>query len=104
MLAIAGRCREPPLPDVPTMDEAGLKDFRAITWFGLFAPKRTPATVLDRVHGVVQTALAKDEIKRVWAEQAAKVELESRTDFSRFVDQEIVRWGAIAKVANVQLE
>jgi tripartite-type tricarboxylate transporter receptor subunit TctC len=104
VLAIAGRRREPLLPDVPTMDEAGLKDFRAITWFGLFAPKRTPAAVLDRMHGVVQAALAKDEVKRVWAEQAAKVELESRADFSRFVDQEIVRWGAIAKVANVQLE
>ena len=52
----------------------------------------------------MQTALAKDEVKRVWAEQAAKVELESRADFSRFVDQEIVRWGAIAKVADVQLE
>jgi tripartite-type tricarboxylate transporter receptor subunit TctC len=104
VLAVAGRRREPLLPDVPTMDEAGLKDFRAITWFGLFAPKRTPAAVLDRMHGVVQTALAKDEVKRVWAEQAAKVELESRADFSRFVDQEIVRWGAIAKVANVQLE
>jgi tripartite-type tricarboxylate transporter receptor subunit TctC len=104
VLAIAGRRREPLLPDVPTMDEAGLKDFRAITWFGLFAPKRTPTAVLDRIHGVVQTALETDEVKRLWLEQAAKVEPESGDDFARFVDQEVVRWGAIAKVANVQLE
>jgi tripartite-type tricarboxylate transporter receptor subunit TctC len=103
-LAIAGRRREPMLPDVPTMDEAGLKDFRAISWFALFAPKRTPAAILDRVQAAVQQALATDEIKRVWAEQAGKVELESRADFTRFVGQEIVRWGAIAQAAGVQME
>jgi tripartite-type tricarboxylate transporter receptor subunit TctC len=103
-LAIAGRRREPMLPDVPTMDEAGFKDFRAVSWFGLFAPKRTPAAILDRMHASVQQALATDEVKRVWTEQAAKVELESRAEFARFVDQEVVRWSATAKAANVQLE
>lgn len=103
-LAIAGRRREPLLPDVPTMDEAGLKDFRAVSWFGLFSPKATPAPILDRMHGAVQKALAAEEIKRVWAEQAAKVELESRADFTRFVGQEIVRWSATARAANVELE
>lgn len=104
VLGIAGRRREPLLPDVPTMDEAGLKDFRAVAWFGLFAPRRTPATILDRTHDVVQSALAADDVKRIWVEQGARVELESRADFTRFVDQEIVRWSAIAKSANVKLE
>lgn len=104
VLGVAGRRREPMLPDVPTMDEAGLKDFRAVAWFALFAPKRTSVAVLDRMHGAVQAALAADDVKAAWAEQGAKVELESRADFGRFVDQEIVRWNAIAKAANVQLE
>jgi tripartite-type tricarboxylate transporter receptor subunit TctC len=43
-------------------------------------------------------------VKALWAEQGAKVELESRADFGRFVDQEIVRWNRIAKAANIQLE
>lgn len=103
-LAVAGRRREPLLPGVPTMDEAGLKDFRAAAWFGLFAPKQTPEAILDRMHGAVQQALATDDVKAVWAEQGAKVELESRADFSRFIDQEVVRWNAIAKAANIQLE
>ena len=104
VLAIAGRRREPLLPDVPTMDEAGLKDFRAVAWFALFAPKRTPEAILDRLHDAVQVALAADDVKAIWAEQGAKVELESRADFTRFVDQEVVRWNAIAKAANIQLE
>jgi tripartite-type tricarboxylate transporter receptor subunit TctC len=103
-LGVAGRRREPMLPNVPTIDEAGLKDFRAASWFGLFAPRRTPAAILDRMHAAVQMALGGDEVKRVWVEQAAKVEPESRADFSRFVEQEIRRWTAIAKAAGVQLE
>lgn len=104
VLAIAGRRREALLPEVPTMDEAGLKDFRAVAWFALFAPRRTPDAILDRMHGVVQQALGADDVKAAWAEQGAKVELESRADFTRFVDQETVRWSAIARAANIQIE
>jgi tripartite-type tricarboxylate transporter receptor subunit TctC len=86
------------------MDEAGLKDFRAVAWFALFAPRRTPPAILDRMHDLVQQALAADDVKAAWAEQGAKVELESRADFTRFVDQEIVRWNAIARAANIQIE
>jgi tripartite-type tricarboxylate transporter receptor subunit TctC len=104
LLGVSDRRRAPILPGVPTLDEAGLKDFRAIAWFALFAPKRTPVAVLDRMQAVVQEALAADDVKALWAEQGGKVELESRADFARFIDQEIVRWGAIAKAANIQLD
>jgi tripartite-type tricarboxylate transporter receptor subunit TctC len=104
VLGIAGRRRDPILPDVPTMDEAGLKDFRAVAWFALFAPKRTPAAILDRMHDEVQAALAADDVRNIWAEQGAKVELESRAEFGRFIDQEIVRWNRVAKAANIQLD
>ena len=104
VLGIAGRRRDPVLPDVPTMDEAGLKDFRAVAWFALFAPRRTPAAILDRMHDEVQSALAAADVKNIWAEQGAKVELESRTEFGRFIDEEIVRWNRVATAANIQLE
>ena len=103
-LGIAGRRRDPILPDVPTMDEAGLKDFRAVAWFALFAPSHTPAVILDRMHDEVQAGLAADDVKKIWAEQGAKVELESRTEFGRFIDDEVVRWNRVAKAANIQLE
>lgn len=103
-LAVANRRREPLLPDVPTAHEAGLADFRITTWFGLFAPARTPGAVLDRLHGAVQEALANEDVKRLWQEQGAKVEPESRADFARFVTQDTERWRRIAKAANVQLD
>jgi tripartite-type tricarboxylate transporter receptor subunit TctC len=103
-LAVANRRREPVLPDVPTMQEAGLADFRVTTWFGLFAPKATPSAILDRLHGAVQGALDEEAIKRAWVEQGARVELESRADFARFVGREIERWSRIAKAANIPME
>jgi tripartite-type tricarboxylate transporter receptor subunit TctC len=103
-LAVANRRREAVLPEVPTMAEAGLDDFRMTIWFGLFAPKRTPDAILDRLHAAVQAALGSEEVKRVWRDQSARVELESRADFARFVTQETGRWTARAKAANVQME
>lgn len=104
VLAVGGRRREPLLPDVPTFAEAGLADFRASSWYGLFAPRGTPTAVLDRMHAVIQEALAQPEVKQIWAEQGARVELESREDFTRFVGLEIERWGRIARDAKVQME
>jgi tripartite-type tricarboxylate transporter receptor subunit TctC len=103
-LAVASRRREALLPDVPAAHEAGLADFRMTTWFGLFAPARTPDAILDRLHGAVQEALGDEGVKRLWREQGAKVELESRADFARFVTRETERWSRIAKAANVRME
>ena len=103
-LAVANRRREPLLPDVPTMDEAGLPDFRATIWFGLFAPKKTPDAILDRLHAATQAALEEEKIKAMWIEQGARVEPESRADFARFVAADSERWSRIAKAANIKME
>jgi tripartite-type tricarboxylate transporter receptor subunit TctC len=103
-LAVASRRREASIPDVPTAHEAGLADFRMTTWFGLFAPARTPGAILDRLHGAVQEALADEGVKRLWREQGAKVEPESRADFARFVVRDTERWSRIARAASVQME
>jgi tripartite-type tricarboxylate transporter receptor subunit TctC len=104
VLGIAGRRGEPLLPGVPTMSDAGLPDFRVGSWDALFAPKGTPAPILDRMHDVVQEALADPKVKRVWEEQGAKVEFESRADFTRFVEREIARWSRIATAAHLRVE
>ncbi len=103
-LGVANRRRDALLPDVPTLHEAGLADFRMTIWFGLFAPGRTPDAILDRLHGAVQQALVDEGVKRLWAEQGARVELESRAEFADFVRRETERWSRIAKAANVQME
>ena len=103
-LAVANGRREPLLPGVPTMDEAGLANFRARIWFGLFAPQQTPDAVLDLLHAAVQAALKDPKLEAVWSEQGARVELESRRDFARFVASDSERWARLARQANVELE
>ncbi len=103
-LAIANRRRDALLPGVPTMHEAGLAEFRMTTWFGLFAPRRTPDEILDRLHGAVQAALVSDNVRRLWLAQGARVELESRAAFADFIRRESVRWNRIAKAANIEME
>jgi hypothetical protein len=78
-----------------------------IAWVGPSPGERStdaPAEILDRTRGAVQAPLDRDAVKRVLLEEGAKVELDSRADYNRFVDQEIVRWNAIVKAANIQLE
>ena len=103
-LGVANRRRDALLPGVPTMHEAGLADFRMTIWFGLFAPKSTPDAILDRLHGAVQQALVDEGVKKLWVEQGARVELESRAEFAAFVKRETERWSGIARAANVQME
>jgi tripartite-type tricarboxylate transporter receptor subunit TctC len=104
VLAVAARRRDPQFPDAPTFAEAGIADFRASQWFGLFARTGTPAAILDRMHEATQAGLEDAEVKALWARHAARVDLESRADYARFVTQEIGRWGRLAKKANLRLE
>jgi tripartite-type tricarboxylate transporter receptor subunit TctC len=103
-LAVASRLRQPILPDLPTFTEAGLADFRVSTWYGLFAPKATPVANVDTLHAAVQAALASDDVKRVWLEQGARVDLESRQVFVDFVTAEVERWSAIARTTGIPMD
>ena len=56
------------------------------------------------MHAAVQDALASDAIKQAWDDQGAKVELESRADFVRFVGQDVERWKRIARAAEIDMD
>src|SRR5216683_1994084 len=103
-LAVATAKREAIFPDVPTFAEAGVPDFEVSTWYGLFAPKATPDGPLDALHGAIQAALAAEDTKRIWAEQGARVDLESRPAFADFVRHEVERWSRIAKAVDIPME
>jgi tripartite-type tricarboxylate transporter receptor subunit TctC len=103
-LAVAAIRREPVLPDVPTFAEAGVADFVVSTWYGLFAPKATPAATVDVLHGAVQAALVDPTIKHIWAEQGAQPDLQTRQAFTDFVGREVERWSLIARNVGLPME
>ena len=96
--------REWSLDGKPQRVQDGVADFNVSTWYGLFAPKATPAAALDALHGAVQAALAEPDVKRVWEEQGARIDLESRQAFGEFVAREVERWSAIARTTSLPME
>jgi len=103
-LAVAAPRREAVMADVPTFAEAGVADFNVSTWYGLFAPKATPTTALDTLHGSVQAALADPGIRAIWTEQGAEADLRSRRAFTEFVHHEVERWSRIARTVGLPME
>lgn len=103
-LAVATAKREAVLPEVPTFAEAGVKNFDVSTWYGLFAPRAAPVAALDALHGAVQAALVEPDVKRIWMEQGARIDLESRPAFGEFVKAEVERWSAIVRQTSLPME
>ena len=63
-LAVTGKDRAPTLPDVPTMAEAGFPEVEGSTWTAVMAPARTPKDIVDKLHDMIVTGLAQDDVKQ----------------------------------------
>jgi tripartite-type tricarboxylate transporter receptor subunit TctC len=104
VLAVTGRERAATLPDVPTLDEAGLKGFEATAWFGLYMPQAGTSAVYGRLVTVIQDVLADPAIKEKFASQGVEPGKLFGGEFAKFVDAEITKWGRVVEAANLQPE
>jgi tripartite-type tricarboxylate transporter receptor subunit TctC len=96
--------RVPSLPNVPTMDEAGLKGFEVSVWHGLYAPKSTPKAVIDRIAKALQEAIKDPTVRQRFADLGAEPVSESAATPEALRTQlktEIDKWGPIIKKAGV---
>ncbi len=103
-LMVAGAQRNPSLPDVPCAAEVGLPDYKVTTWYGLWAPKGTPAEAQARMVEEVRKAGAADEIRAVWASNGALFGTLTPAQFGDYVQAEITRWAGVVKAANIKLD
>ncbi|RCW66669.1 Bug family tripartite tricarboxylate transporter substrate binding protein [Pseudorhodoferax soli] len=103
-LMVAGAQRNPSLPDVPCAAELGLPDYKVTTWYGLWAPKGTPAEAQARVVEEVRKAGAAEEIRAVWASNGAQFGALTPAQFGDYVQAEITRWAGVVKAANIKLD
>src|SRR5882757_4655094 len=105
--AVTAKKRLPSVPDIPTVDEAGLPGLYVSTWYGLWAPKGTPADVVARLNAAVVEALAEpDLLKRLEAQSAVvpSREQQSAAALGAFQKAEIEKWWPIIKAANIKVE
>jgi tripartite-type tricarboxylate transporter receptor subunit TctC len=104
VLAVTSLTRAASLPDVPTMDEAGVKGFESIAWFGLYMPAANDNAAYTKLVAAMREILASPEIKERFATQGVDPGKLSGAEFVSFVDSEIKKWGAVVKAPNVQLQ
>ena len=96
------RVRE--LPDIPTIAESGLPGYRAVTWYAMVAPPRTPAALADKINRDVVDILARPDA----AEKVRGIQMEpmtkSRAQAAQFFVEETQLWGKVIKQANIPLQ
>jgi tripartite-type tricarboxylate transporter receptor subunit TctC len=103
-LAVTGGKRSPVLPDVPTMIEAGLKDFEVVNYFGLFAPPNTPAAVAQRLRDEIAKAVSTPEMIEQFAQQGMAPVASQPAAFAKHLAAELDRWAQVIKDAGIKPE
>jgi tripartite-type tricarboxylate transporter receptor subunit TctC len=103
-LAVTGLKRSPSLPDVPTLDEVGLKGYEAIVWWGIVAPAGTPPDIVGKLNAEVNKALESDDMKRFLEGEGAEARAMSPQAFRSLTESEVKRWDKIAKEANIRAD
>ncbi len=103
-LAVSSTKRSPALPDVPTLDEAGVKGYEARTWYGLWAPAGTPKDIVTRLHQETAKALQSPELKEQWSALGAEAGGQSPEAFAKFIGEEIDKWGKVVKESGARLD
>jgi tripartite-type tricarboxylate transporter receptor subunit TctC len=91
-------------PDVPTAVEAGAPEYKVATWYGLWAPKGTPAAAVEAMQAEMRKAFASDEIKNAWIGLGTEVPNQYGPAFGQFVSSEVKRWATVVKASGAKLD
>jgi tripartite-type tricarboxylate transporter receptor subunit TctC len=103
-LAVTSVARNPVLPNVPTVQEAGVPGYEVRTWYGLWAIKGTPAAIKDRMYKETVIAMNTPELKKIWAEQGADAGGIPPDEFAKLIRSEIVKWAKVVKDAGAKVD
>ena len=103
-LAVASKTRNPALPNVPTLDEAGIPGVYASSWYGLMAPAGTPRAIIDKLNAEANQVLQSPEIRKRMADFGAEVGGGTPEDFAQFIASEIKRYESIVRLSGAKVE
>jgi len=101
-LAVTSLTRSGALPDIPTLDELGLRGFQAVAWNGLSAPARTPKDVIRRINADVLKVIRSPELVEHWKAEGSDPVGDSPEQFAAFLRQETAKWNKVIKFAHIK--
>ncbi len=103
-LAVTTLKRTPILPDIPTMDEAGLPGFEATTWHGLVAPAGTPPQIIAALNKAISETLKDPDMKHKLAGLGIDIAPDTPEQFAAYIKMEIPKWAAVIKASGAKME
>jgi len=103
-LALVAPQRSPALPEVPTVAEAGLKDFEVTTWYGIMTPAGTPRPIVSRLNAELVKIMHTPDVKERLAGMATDPLTSTPEEFAAYLKQEIAKWGDIVRKANLKAD
>jgi tripartite-type tricarboxylate transporter receptor subunit TctC len=103
-LGTGGSTRNPVLPDVPTIAEAGVPGYEAVNWWGVVAPTGTPTAIIDKLHQEITAVQNSDEVKKHFATEGARVVQMSSAEFAAFIEKEMKKWERVVKEGGIKAE
>jgi len=102
-LGVTSLKRMPNLPDVPTIDEAGVKGYESLSWSGIVAPAATPKPVIAKLNAAIERILAMPDVKKRFADLGVDPVGGPPDAFAQHIRRESEKWGRVVKTANITL-
>ena len=96
-LAVTGSTRYAEMPNVPTLDEAGVKGFDATIWLGLLAPAGTPRDIVMKLNTTIARVLSAPDAKKLMASAGVDVATSTPEEFGALLQSELDRWGKVVR-------
>ena len=100
-LGTSGKTRSSILPDVPTMEEAGVPGFNATLWVGFMAPAGTPKPIVDKLHDEITKILRRPDIKQAWEKTGATPIVMTQPEFKSFMEAQVAKWAEVIKTNRI---
>jgi tripartite-type tricarboxylate transporter receptor subunit TctC len=102
VLGITSEKRSPLMPEVPTMAEGGLPGFVTQTWYGVLAPRGTPAPIITTLNSIIVKAVQREDFRNRLAQMGADPLAESPEYFRKMLGEEIERWSKVIKASGIK--
>ncbi len=103
-IAISSTRRSPLLPEVPTLDELGVKGYEASTFTGLFAPAALPPQVLQKLSSAVRKALTNEAVRERYRAMGVEIMEMTQPEFAAYVAQDAEKWRKVAREGNISVD
>jgi len=103
-IAISSSKRSPLLPNVPTLDESGVKGYEASTWTGIFAPAGVPRDIVNRLGAALRKAMAVESVRERYRGMGVEVMDMGQAEFAAYVRDDFEKWKKVAREGNIVVE